>query len=693
MICEPTRTVLVNKRFEGLFNDDRISYGMKYFVIFLVLIGFTAFYNAYAELDKAISEPFDNSDIVLVATVVQVTITPDNKTRYDLKVDEYLKGEKPFDLITAVLDDTKPTNFPKDPLEYFNKPYFEKDNHVFVYLKQDGSTFQMLPYSFTIKKPTVVGPPTVIHATGPQEYIISQGEEIVISGNIKKSYLYSLEKSGFDSSFSLVVLNENEEQVVSKKLDINLDGSYSFTFQEKDELRIPGKYSWDIEYHNGGMGGEFIVKTDQKRWTPLKQIQSDIPFNEIQCKDNLILIQKYDGSPACVTPKSAQILYEREWTPTLKISVNREAPPVYLGPTDIPSASNQFALNFYSHVSEDKKRNIFFSPTSIFTAFAIAYEGAKDNTASEMQHVFGFEPDKSKRTVQFADMQEQLNKKQQNNTISLANALWINEGFDVLPEYIDTAKTHYKSDIESINFSDKNSIDIINEWINEKTKGKIEKIFEDLDPSTKLVITNAIYFKGIWEEPFDQEKTLIGDFHVTSDTVVQVPMMESKTIFPNVAINDLVKIVELPYEGEKFSMLILLPEDEGMSSLEDSLSVDNLNKWKKELHTTKTKVYMPKFKLETEYDLKQILQDMGIHDAFGNADFTGISDSGLYIEKAIHKAFVEVNEEGTEAAAATGIVMFESGPFEFIIDRPFVFIIQDNETGSILFMGKVVNPT
>lgn len=428
--------------------------------------------------------------------------------------------------------------------------------------------------------------------------------------------------------------------------------------------------------------------------SPLKQIKSGISIDEIQCKQNLVLIQKYDGSPACVTPKSAQILYERGWTLTLHVVVNRESPTIYLGPTDIPSASNQFALNFYSHVSQDKKSNIFFSPTSIFTAFAIVYEGAKDNTATEMQHVFGFEPDKSKRTVEFADMQEQLNRKQQNNTISMANALWIKEGFDVLPEYIDTAKTYYGSDIESIDFSDKNGVDLINEWINEKTKGKIEKIFEDLAPSTKLVITNAIYFKGIWEEPFDQEKTIVGDFHVTSDIMVQVPMMESKTIFPNVAVNDLVKIVELPYEGEKFSMLILLPGDENdMSSLEDSLSVDNLNKWKKELHTMKTKVYMPKFELETEYDLKQLLQDMGIHDAFGNADFTGILTPSLYIEKAVHKAFVEVNEEGTEAAAATGIAMLESGPFEFTVDRPFVFIIQDNETDSILFMGRVVDPT
>jgi serpin B len=428
--------------------------------------------------------------------------------------------------------------------------------------------------------------------------------------------------------------------------------------------------------------------------TPLVQLEFGANPNEIQCKENLVLIQKYDGSPACVTGQTKKKLIERGWTMNLKIAVTRVGPSIYLGPTDIPSANNQFALNFYSHVTQDKESNVFFSPTSIFTAFAIAYEGAKDNTASEMKDVFGFESDESKRRMGFADMQKQLNMKQQNNTISLANALWIAENFKVLPEYVDTAKTYYNSEVESVNFASKEKgIDLINSWVDEKTHGKIKKIFEELDPATELVITNAIYFKGIWEEPFEKTKTTVGDFHVGIDNAVKVPMMQSKTTFPNVAVNDLVQIVELPYEGENFSMLILLPRNvDGMKSLEESLSADNLTKWKDELKKMKTKVYMPKFKLETKYDLKSILQEMGIHDAFHDADFTGIANSGLYIEKAVHKAFVEVNEEGTEAAAATGIAMLTSGPFEFTVDRPFIFIIQDNETGSILFIGKVVNP-
>lgn len=288
---------------------------MKYFVIFLSLAVFfatTVPSLAHAELDSSILEPFSDNDIVIVGTVVQI-IADGNTTQYDIKVEELLKGQLSFDLITATLNQVKPSDFPQDPLDYYNKPFFEKDNQVLVYLKQDGGTLEMSPYSFTIKKPSVAGPPSVIHSTGPQEHINSQGDEIIISGTIKKGYLYGLAKSDLNSDFNLVVLDENEEQVESKKLTISLDGSYSFTFQDKSELRIPGKYSWDITYHNGRMGGEFVVTTDLQRWTPLKQFKSGITFDEIKCSDNLILIQKYDDSPACVENETKKVLVERGW--------------------------------------------------------------------------------------------------------------------------------------------------------------------------------------------------------------------------------------------------------------------------------------------------------------------------------------------------------------------------------------------
>jgi hypothetical protein len=266
------------------------------------------------EFDNVILEPFENNDLVIIGKVIEVnTILAENKTQYHIQVEEYLKGERKFDLITATLDNIKPPDFPKGHLDYYNIPFFEKENQVFVYLKQEGSTFEMSPYSFTIKKQNVAGPPTVIHPTGPQGHFISQGDEIVISGMIKKGYLYGLGKSELDASFNLVVLNERGEQVAFKKLSIALDGSYTFPFQNKGDLGIPGNYSWEITFENGGMGGEFVVVADQKRWTPLKQFNSGIPFDEIQCKDSLVLIQKFDGSPACVKSVTKQHLMDRGW--------------------------------------------------------------------------------------------------------------------------------------------------------------------------------------------------------------------------------------------------------------------------------------------------------------------------------------------------------------------------------------------
>ncbi len=272
------------------------------------------------EFDNAILEPFENNDLVIIGKVIEVnTILAENKTQYHIQVEEYLKGERKFDLITATLDNIKPPDFPKGHLDYYNMPFFEKENQVFVYLKQKGSTFEMSPYSFTIKKQNVAGPPTVIHPTGPQGHFISQGDEIVISGMIKKEYLYGLGKSELDASFNLVVLNERGEQAAFKKLSIALDGSYTFPFQNKGDLGIPGNYSWEITFENGGMGGEFVIVANLERWTPLKQFKSGISIDEIQCKESLTLVTKNNGSPACVKPESIPKLVERGWVKLVPI--------------------------------------------------------------------------------------------------------------------------------------------------------------------------------------------------------------------------------------------------------------------------------------------------------------------------------------------------------------------------------------
>ncbi len=433
------------------------------------------------------------------------------------------------------------------------------------------------------------------------------------------------------------------------------------------------------------------LELDTSSYSLKQQIKEGWDIESLFCHNDQVLILKItDESPACVNPETAVKLVDRGWG-IMPATIT----PIEVNSKNIIEANNQFALDFYSKVSSDDEKNIFFSPTSISIAFAIAYEGARGNTADEINQAFGFpKNDEERRNAYFA-MIEQLNEKDAKYKLRIANALWLAEGFEPFQEYVNTAKTYYDSEVSTVNFLT-DGIDIINDWVKTKTEEKIKQLFPpgSGDSSTRMAITNAIYFKGTWVEQFDEEQTKMDDFRVNQQTVVKVPMMELKTTFLNYTRNDQLEILELPYEGDKLSMLILLPTSvDGIKSLEESLTTDNLNQWAGKLRKAKTKVFMPKFTLETEYGLIPVLKELGIHDAFGNADFSGISESDLFIEKAIHKAFVDVNEEGTEAAAATGIIMAESAPVPFRADHPFIFIIQDKETGNILFIGKIVDPT
>ena len=365
--------------------------------------------------------------------------------------------------------------------------------------------------------------------------------------------------------------------------------------------------------------------------------------------------------------------------------------------TEMVDANNQFAINLYSELNaENNKDNIFFSPVSISTAFAIAYEGANGNTADEIQKTFDFAQNDDKRRDSFFSLIKSMNEEDNKEyKLRLANALWLADGFQPLDEYVRVARDYYDSKVTTVDFNS-DGVDRINAWVSDKTEGKIEEVFAPApaNAAIQVAITNAIYFKGTWTEQFDPEKTKMDDFYTSQDTTVKVPLMELKTSFLNITRTDQARIVELPYEGDKVSMLVLLPEEiDGIKSLEESITTDNLKKWREGFQEMKTKVYLPKFQLETTYDVVPILQELGIYDAFGDADFSGISDSGLFIDKVVHKAFIEVNEEGTEAAAATGIAMLQSGPIEFRADHPFVFVIQDNESGNILFIGRIMDPT
>lgn len=376
------------------------------------------------------------------------------------------------------------------------------------------------------------------------------------------------------------------------------------------------------------------------------------------------------------------------------------------GVNAVISANNQFAFDLYSKYKDDpeyKESNIFFSPYSISTALAMTYEGAKGQTAEEMQSVFNFPEDSAVRRSAFANIYNEINKEEQKYRLSTANALWAQENYPFLDEYFNTTEKYYGGKVTNMDFMNapEPSRLTINKWVEDQTNDKIKDLIPQgqLDPSTKLVLTNAIYFKGDWALKFDKVKTTESDFRVSPSNTVKAQMMSltGEDAKFNYAQADGLQILELPYEGDELSMIVLLPEDDDISSLENELDSEKLDEWKSMLREREINVYMPKFKFETKYFMKKDLSEMGMPTAFtSSADFSGMTGKkDLYIDQVIHQAFVEVDEEGTEAAAATAVVMKEISaamPSVFRADHPFIFIIQQKDTGNILFMGKVTNP-
>ena len=296
-----------------------------------------------------------------------------------------------------------------------------------------------------------------------------------------------------------------------------------------------------------------------------------------------------------------------------------------------------------------------------------------------------------------------LNKPSKNYILSTANALWVEDKFLILDEYKDVTETYYFSKTENLDFvaQPEESRKTINSWVEEKTNDKIKDLIpqDSINDLTRAVITNAVYFLGNWTVQFDENLTKEDDFKVSEQKTVKVPMMNVEQNF-NYGSTDDLQILQMSYKGDDLSMLVLLPKDNDLSSLEKKLTVENLNQWKSNLMKKQVNVFLPKFKLETTYSLNENLVKMGMPSAFDSelADLSGIDGKkDLYVSGVFHKAFVSVDEKGTEAAAATGIVIGTTSagslPEIFRADHPFIFIIQDDRTGLILFMGKVVNPT
>jgi len=368
----------------------------------------------------------------------------------------------------------------------------------------------------------------------------------------------------------------------------------------------------------------------------------------------------------------------------------------------LSGAMNGFSFEMYKELGIDSDENVFFSPYSIFVALAMTYEGARGETAEQMKDVLSFEQNDEVSLCSFGRIYNLLNIDSE-YTLNTANALWTMKDYPFLEEYLSFIDNYYMGKATDVDFSNPiETAEIINNWVEENTGGKIEDMLSsgDISPSTVLILSNAIYFKGLWMTQFDKEDTVDRDFEITPTEIVQVPTMvltDSEEKFNYTETDDL-QILELPYKGDDVSMIILLPKEGNISSVEQMLDNENLAMWMDAMNPTDVDIYLPKFTHKTEYNLKEMLIAMGMDLAFSfNADFSGMNGfGGLFIGKVLHKAFIEVNEEGTEAAAATTVHMFETAmPGQskvFDADHPFMYLIQHKETGTILFMGKVVDP-
>jgi serpin B len=386
-------------------------------------------------------------------------------------------------------------------------------------------------------------------------------------------------------------------------------------------------------------------------------------------------------------------------------------PPQTIAPSAaIVQASNQFAFDLYGQLSRDKKNeNLFYSPTSISLALAMTSAGARGETATQMAGVLHWKDDAAALHAGMNQWIRQLNSidKGQEYELRVANRLWAQQGYKFLEPFLKTTRDQYQASLGQVNFQTQAepSRQAINRWVEQQTAGKIQDLLPQgtIEARTKLVLTNAIYFKGNWQTPFEKSDTRDLDFALSATRKQRVPMMHMTDRFRFARLDGL-KVLQMPYKGGQLSLVAVLPDDvDGLAKLEESLSTQTWKEWTGALKSTQVSVRLPRFKMTSQFGLNRALSELGMPLAFeeGSADFSGMNGKhDLFISAALHKAFVDVNEQGTEAAAATGIVIAPlsavvepTKPEEFHADHPFLIAIVDNRAGSVLFLGRVLDPT
>jgi serpin B len=388
-----------------------------------------------------------------------------------------------------------------------------------------------------------------------------------------------------------------------------------------------------------------------------------------------------------------------------RVALGTQPPPAA---AKVVAGNIAFALDLYAKIRE-QKGNLFLSPFSISTALAMTSAGARGNTLDEMQKALHL-PEKPHAA--FGELLKKINAAGAKGKYELttANAIWAQQGFPWRAEFTDLVNKNYGAGFMPVDFAGKPEAarQRINAWVEKETKEKIKELIPAgvIDALTRMVLTNAIYFKGNWASQFKKSNTKDQPFHLDGGTKAEVPLMHQAGTYSygeaTFGSGERAQVLALPYVGKELSMIVLLPEAGKLAALEAKLSAENLARWTAPLREQKVNVYLPRFKLEMDQPLflNEPLIALGMKDAFDDekADFFGMQSGKevLYITAVLHKAFVDVNEEGTEAAAATGVVVgvrsAPAKPTVFRADRPFLFLIRDNATGSVLFLGRYSGP-
>jgi serpin B len=377
--------------------------------------------------------------------------------------------------------------------------------------------------------------------------------------------------------------------------------------------------------------------------------------------------------------------------------------------TMLVEENSAFAFDLYQLLRQDTN-NVFFSPYSISQALAMTYSSARGETEKQMSDTLHFVLSQDRLHPAFNGLDIELSKRgegaqgkdEEGFRLNIVNAIWGQEDYRFLSEFLDVLAENYGAGLRALDFvnAPEESRITINDWVSEQTEGRIEDLIPEgaIDALTRLVLTNAIYFNAAWQFPFNEDATTDGPFYLLDGGEVIVPMMTQTESFGYTKGDDY-QAVELPYDGQELSMIILLPSDGQFENFESSMVYQRVTEIISSLAGQQVNLTIPKFEFESEFSLKKALTTMGMPVAFSaDADFSGMTGNrDLAIDDILHKAFVSVDEAGTEAAAATAVIMtltaVPAPPVVVTVDRPFIFLIRDIETGTILFIGRVVNPS